>query len=192
MKNHVNKVVSTGFYQLLRLRQVRRILGQQVTANLICSFVLIRLDYCNSLFTGLHKSIIDPLQRLQNAAARLVTGIGMREHVTPALRSLHWLPVRHRVTFKLCVLMHMIHYGRCPSYLTDLVTATAELPCRGRLRSASSLQYELPRLRLKIGERSFSYAGPVAWNSLPTNIQQLADIHTFRRRLKAHLFMLAF
>src|SRR5664279_1885984 len=92
MKNHINKVVSTGFYQLRRLRQVRRIPGQQVTANLVCSFVLSRLDHCNSLFAGLHKSIIDPLQRLQNAAARLVIGTGICDHITPALPSLHWLP----------------------------------------------------------------------------------------------------
>jgi len=58
---------------------------------------------------------IAPLQRVQNAAARLITGIGRRDHVTPALRKLHWLPIPYRITYKLCVLMHQVHSGCSPS-----------------------------------------------------------------------------
>jgi len=46
------------------------------------------------------------LQGIQNAAARLVTGTGRREHITPVLRRLHWLQVRQRVEFKLALLIH--------------------------------------------------------------------------------------
>ena len=52
------------------------------------------------------------LQRVQNAAARLVFGLSRFEHVTPTLIHLHWLPVSHRIRFKLCCLVHAIHYGR--------------------------------------------------------------------------------
>ena len=74
-------------------------------------------------------------------------------------RSLHWLPVKFRITFKLCVLMHLVHIGRAPAYLSDIVTATADLPGRGRLRSSNTFWYELLLLKRKFGERSFSYAG---------------------------------
>jgi len=54
--------------------------------------------------------------------------------------------------------MHLIHIHKVPSYLADMVTPTASLSSRGRLRSASSSRYEQPRMRLKFGQRSFSYA----------------------------------
>ena len=55
---------------------------------------------------------------------------------------LHWLPVQHRITYKLCLLMHLVHNNRAPSHLVNSVTATASLSYRGRLRSASSQRYE--------------------------------------------------
>ena len=58
--------------------------------------------------------------------------------------------------------------------------------------SSSSFQYELPRLKLKFGERSFSFSGPKAWNSLPSNLQELTNTDTFKKLLKTHLFKLAF
>jgi len=103
-------------------------------------------------------------------SARLVTGIGLRDHVTPALQQLHWLPVQYRITFKLCLLMHKIYTNRAPSYLTDKVTATADLQSRAGLRSASTSKYQIPRTRIKFGERSFSYVGPSTWNSLPYHV----------------------
>src|SRR5664279_822435 len=142
---------------------------------------------------GLPKSTTEPLQRHQNAAARLITGIGPRDHVTPALRGLHWLRVSERKTFKLCVIMHSVHTGHSPVYLSNMAEATADLPSRCRLRSArQSSLYELPILKLKFGERSFSFAGPAARNSLPTFLQEITNTDTFKQYLKTHLFRLSY
>ena len=192
MEHHISTVVRACFFHLRRLKSIRRILGADVTSGLVSAFVTTRMDYCNSILAALPQSSIDPLQRVQNAAARLITGTGTREHITPALRSLHWLPVKFRITFKLCVLMHLVHIGRAPAYLSDMVTATADLSSRGRLRSSNTFRYELPLLKRKFGERSFSYAGPKAWNDLPFALQELTDTCTFKRQLKTHLFTLAY
>ena len=89
--------------------------------------------------------------------------------------------------------MHLVRIGRSPAYLADMMTATADLPGRERLRSASGFGYEIPRLKLKFGERGFSYAGPKAWNSLPSNLQELTNTDTFKKKqLKTHLFKLAY
>ena len=135
-----------------------------------------KMDYRNSILTALPQSSIDPLQRVQNAAARLIAGTGTREHITSALRSMHWLPVKFRIIFKLCILMHLLYIGRVPGYLSDMVTATADLSGRGRLRSANTLRYELSSLKRKFGERSFSFTGPKAWNDLPLGLHELNDI----------------
>jgi hypothetical protein len=118
---------------------VRCILGTQTTASLVTAFVISRLDYCNSILAGLPQSSTAPLQRVQIAAARLICALGPYDHVTPALRELHWLPVEQRIILKLiCTLMHLVHTGRSPSYLCDLVTLSSDIASRSRLRSASS------------------------------------------------------
>ena len=108
------------------------------------------------------------------------------------LQSLHWLPIKFRIIYKLCVLMHLVQVGRSPAYLSDMMTSVADLPGRERLRSSSSFRYELPKLKLKFGERSVSFSGPKAWNSLPSNLQELTNTDTFKKLLKTHLFKLAF
>ena len=147
MKLNIGKTVRACFYQLRRLKQVRRVLGQDVSASLVSALVFSKLDYCNAVYAGLPKSSIAPLQRVQNAAARLVLKLGPRDHVTPAFHQLHWLPVEHRIQFKLCLIMHHLHVGHGPSCLKELVQATADLPGGSILRSSRTSKYEMPQLQ---------------------------------------------
>jgi hypothetical protein len=151
-----------------------------------------RLDYCNSLLAGLPRSSLDPLQRVQNAAARLIIQLGPQDHVTPSLIQLHWLPVHYRVQFKLCSFMHSIHNGRSPAYLTDIVQVTSIRSTRSGLPPAATTNYILPRLRTKFGERAFSHAGPAAWNALPPDLRNIPASTTFKRQLKTHFFKIAY
>src|SRR6218665_955355 len=89
MKVHITRVSRTCFYHLRRLRSNRGCLGREVTAQLVSAYIISRLDYCNSILADLPASTLAPLQRVLNAAARL----GPRDHVTPALYELHWLPI---------------------------------------------------------------------------------------------------
>ena len=109
MEHHISTVVRACFFHFRRLESIRRILGADVTSGLVSAFVTTKMDYCNSILAALPQSSIDPLQRVQKAAARLITGTRTREHITLALQSLHWLPLKFRITFKLCVLMHLVH-----------------------------------------------------------------------------------
>jgi len=140
--------------------------------------------YCNAVLAGLPKVTIAPLQRAMNAAARLILRLAPHDHVTAALRHLHWLPVQYRITYKLRLLMHFIHIHRAPSYLKDIVTPTASVSSHGQFRSASSSCYEQPRIRLKFGQRCFSCAAPAIWNTLPPSLQQLTNTDSFKRQLK--------
>jgi len=78
------------------------------------------------------------IQRVQNAAARLVFGLSRSGHVTPTLIQLHWLPVSYRTKFKLCCLVHAIHYSRSPAYLTETVQSVGARRSRSGLRSSST------------------------------------------------------
>jgi len=81
MKQHLTKVANCCFYRLRRLKQIRRLVGKDVTAQLVSTFILSRLDYCNALPAGLPRTTIEPLQRFQNAAARRVLDLRLRDHV---------------------------------------------------------------------------------------------------------------
>jgi len=188
MKQHVNRVVSSCFFQLRRLRQIRRSVGAEVTKRLVTALILSRIDYCNAALAGLPQSTLQPLQRVLNAAARLITDTKPWDHITPVLRQLHWLSVSQRIQYKLCLLMHNIYIKQCPDYMNDLVCLTSQTATRPGLRSENSLSYRKPALNTTLGQRAFSYAGPAAWNSLPLNTQSEVNTNSFRRQLKTFLF----
>ena len=97
------------------------------------------LSSMNGLWT-IPWSTVAPLQRVQNAAARLVLGFSPRDHVSPALLELHWLPVYYRIQFKLGLLMYMAHNEQSPMYISDALTPVCRVPSHGRLRSAQLRQ----------------------------------------------------
>jgi len=137
MADHVVAVCRSGCYQFRQLRPVIHYLSADGAKAVVPvhAFISCRLDYCNSLLTGVADCLLRRLQSLQNAAARLVTGAPRREHSSPILRQLHWLPVRQRVRYKLATLAFRSLSGQVPAYLTDdfqLVAASG----RRTLRSA--------------------------------------------------------
>jgi len=94
MKHHISKVTSTCYYHLRRLHQIRNYLSRKTLIQIVMSFVISRIDYCNSVLVGLPVSTLAPLQQVQNAAVWLILGLNRRSHITPALKQLHWLPSR--------------------------------------------------------------------------------------------------
>jgi len=72
----------------------------------------------------------------------------------------------------------------CPDYLTDSAQACNSDPGRTRLCSASSTNYSVPRTRTKLGDRAFSVAGQVVWNSLPAAVREADSLYSFKRKLK--------
>ena len=101
MSCHINKICRSASLALRNIGRVRKYLNQQSTERLVHAFITSRLDYCNSLLYGLPAKENNKLQRLQNSAASLVTRSKVRDHITPILSKLHWIPVKQRIIFKL-------------------------------------------------------------------------------------------
>lgn len=154
--------------------------------------MLSRLDYCNAVLANLPASTVASMQRVLRAAARLVLDLQPRDHVTSALRDLHWLPIAQRVEYKLCLLVHKAKVGHAPAYLSDILTAIADVPSKASLRSSSSHNYVVPRTNLKLADRAFSVAGPNAWNKLPADIKATYSTAAFTKKLKTHFFRLSY
>ena len=149
-----------------------------------------RLDYCNALLGGCPASLINRLQLVQNAAARVLTRTRKYDHITPILSSLHWLPVKYRIDYKLLLLTYKALNGLAPMYLTSLLTRYN--PSRS-LRSQNSGLLVVPRISKSTkGGRAFSYLAPKLWNSLPDSVRGSDTLSQFKCRLKTHLFSQAY
>jgi len=113
-----------------------------------------------------------------------VNGLRPHDHVTSALRELHWLPIAQRIEYKLCLLVYKLIVSQAPVYLKNLLTAVADVPSRSALREAMKGNFVVPRTPLKLGERAFSVTAPQAWNRLPAELDALRATPAFKRALK--------
>ena len=192
MDAHITKTCSAAFYYLYNIRRIRRYLSKESTESLIHAFISSRLDYCNSLFYNIPAYQLEKLQRIQNAAARLILQESKFCHITPLLMTLHWLPVKYRIHFKILLLTFKAINFLASSYICDLVTL--KKPSNYNLRSKNSLVLDPPKIKslATLGDRSFSVAAPKLWNKLPNYITTSASISIFKSRLKTYLFSVAF
>ena len=189
MTSHVNNVCRSASYAIYRIGKLRRYLDAENTEKLVHAFITSRLDNCNSILYGLPDKELNKLQRIQNAAARLVNQTKKRDHITPVLFQLHWLPVRQRIIFKLLLLTFKTLNGQSPAYISDLVTVYQ--PQR-TLRSASQYLLQESIGRTLTYGRSFSRVAPRLWNRLPLALRSPQTISRFKAQLKTHLFRIAY
>ena len=151
------------------------------------SIITSRLDYCNALLYGTSAINIARLQRIHDAAARLIMRSPRSDSATPLLRELHWLPIVCRVDFKLLVFTYKAMHNDAPVYLCELVCPYQ--PTR-TLRSANNNMLQVKRTRTKAGDCSFGVAAASLWNNLPTVIKTCDNLTSIKRLLKT-LFCIA-
>ncbi len=190
MERQVNAISRSCYHQLRMIGKIRRYLTDDGCKSLVQSMITSRLDYANTLLYGLPQTLLSRLQRVQNAAARMITRTPRRHHITPILIELHWLPVEYRPRFKILLLTYKALHGSAPLYLQELLEIYQ--PTRS-LRSASRSLLRVPRSRtLTYGKRSFRTASAALWNDLPDNIKEAPSVSAFKSRLKTHLFKHAY
>ena len=186
---HVPNIARTCYFELRRLASIRRFLTSTATATLVSAFVLSRIDYCNSLLFGSTHDVTSHLQRIQNYAARVILRLPMSSSITIHLKSLHWLPVKVRCTYKIDCLCYHCHSSTAPSYVTDMLH---KKPLHTRNTRSSS--YTMPLLnrpahsKATLGDRSFSFASSSVWNSIPNDVMCAPSLSSFKFRLKTYLF----
>ena len=188
---HVSNLTKNIYFHLRRIKTIRPYLDNAACAKAIHAIISSRLDCNNSLLVGLPEKTVARLQIAQNCAARLLSGAGRRQHITPILQDLHWLPVKERIQFKtLCLVYKAVHEESSPAYLKSLVRSY--VPSR-QLRSASDqsrLLVHVPRTKT-YGERLFCCSVSRCWNALSISLRQL-NFTQFRAQLKTHLFRQCF
>ena len=178
------------YYHLRQLCPAARSLSTETAKTLVQGFISCRLDYCNSLLYGVADSLIQMVHSVQNAAARLVTGVRRQEHITPMLCNLHWLPVRERVRFKLACVMYKSLLGQPSPSTWPMMSSSMMMYSRWHLlRSANYRTCVVPRTQNGFGDRDFSVTGPRIWNDLPPELRHVdISFGQFINMLKSYLF----
>ena len=186
MSSHVAAVCRSAFCFLRQLRSITRTLPTDAAKTLVQAFVTSRLDYCNSILSGISDFLLRRLQAVQNTAARLITRTRRFDRITPVLRQLHWLPVRRRIEFKLAMQVYKALHHLSPPYLRDDLSPATN---SRELRSSAAPPCRVPRTRSRLGDRAFAAAGPRLWNSLPPHLRNSdLSLLQFRRAMKTFLF----
>ena len=186
MSSHVTSICQSAYFYLRNIKAIRHMLTFDTACTVIHAFVTSRLDNCNALLIGLPAYQIMRLQKVQNCAARVITGANKYESITQTLKMLHWLPICQRIKFKVLLLVFKGIHGCAPRYISDLIEVYTP---KRTLRSSNDIKLVVPYSKLvTYGDRSFSVAGARWWNKLPSNIRTIDNLDVFKKALKTHLF----
>ena len=205
MSDHISAISKSCFCHIRDLRRIRNTLDLTTAKTIATSLIHSRLDYCNSLFLNLPHTQLHRLQLVLNSAARAVSKTRKFNHISPVLKSLHWLKINQRIQYKIISLTYNILQTQQPSYLYTFLSPQSH----NNTRSSSVITLARPSTTssLKITNRSFSHHAPVLWNSLPLDMRQPASTPSshsttsqplllsnsqFHSRLKTFLFYKSF
>lgn len=187
--DHITGVVRACNYHLRALHHIRHLIDREAANTMACSIVCSRLDYCNSVLYGVTDANIGRLQRVQNSLARVVYNAPYRSSATALRRTLHWLPIKERISYKIAMLTFKVRLHQQPTYLAELIVDY--IPSWSLRSSGTNLLVE-PRKKTLIASRAFSCASPHIWNSLPPAARSSTSFDTFRRHVKTFLFDVAY
>ena len=180
MNAHVSNVAMTCYFELRRLASIRRFLTNTATVTLVSAFVLSRIDYSSSLLFGSNHDVTSYLSRMQNYAAQ-------SSNITTFIKSLHWLPVKERITYKIACLCYHCRCCTAPSYVADMLQEKPS--CTSNTRSSSYTTTLLNRpahSKATLGDRSFSFAYSSVWNSIPNDVRCAPSLSPLKFRLKTY------
>ena len=192
LSNNVNITKQKAISGLINIAHISSLIDKKHRIQLVHSLVFSQIDFCNSLYYGLPNADLHPLQMILNSAARLIVNLPRfsRERITPICIDLHFLPIRARIEFKICLLtFKTLKFGQ-PSYLSDLLKpyvpeSNVQLRSGGRLNE--------PMLSSSTSsERCFEFYAPRLYNKLPDNIKSLNSVESFKKNLKTHIFRKAY
>lgn len=159
--------------------------------TIVQALVISKLDYANGLLYGINKDLLNKLQLVQNMAAKLCLNRRKYDSSTDALMTLHWLPIRFRIKYKIVLIVFKCMHDMAPDYLKTMFEFSHN-DNRG-LRSNDKLLLRVPKTRcVTFGDRALSAIGPKLWNELPYSMRILDNVDKFKNDLKTFYFRQAF
>ena len=192
LQKHVDTLVRACNYKMRMFGRIRPFLTYEAAKTVAVALIQSKLDYCNSCLWGIDDGQVHRLQVVQNTAARIVSRTRKRDHISPVLKSLHWLPMSERIEHKVISLTYQCYNNEAPEYLGNLLREH-RLFTSMALRSSSQARLYEPSNKedagnVKHGQRSFSFTAPRLWNKIPLKLKTSGSLKSFKHGLKSFLF----
>ena len=178
---HVTDVVSKCTGSLCQINRVKHLFDRSTLITIINSLVFSKIFYCSSMWSSTTKKNIARLQKVQNFAARIVTGTRKYEHITPMLKELHWLPVAKQLEVRDILMAFKCIKGLAPPSLCNKFSTRRQMHTRNT-RNKDKLH--IPSFRSATGQRSFSYRAVQLWNDLPESLANIESFNVFKNAIK--------
>jgi len=170
MSDHISSVSKSCFLSIRDLRRIRNTLDFSTARTIATSIIHSKLDNCNSAFLNLPQSQLGRLQLILNFSDWAVSKTAKFTHISPVIKSLHWLKIEQRIQYKVASITCKVLQSEQPSYLHSLLNVQSYRTTRSS--DIITLRRPSVRSRLKITDRSFTHHAPVLWNSLPKLLRQ--------------------
>ena len=174
---HISEVIGKVAKILAALRRLRPICHQSTLLTIYKSLVLPHLDYCSAVWGCIGNGLSQKLEKLQNRAARIITGSSWDARSAPILHALKWNSLADRRAKQLKSLMFKTINNLVPEYLSDKF-AKVNTITRHNLRGAQ-LNLFIPRPNTEALKKSFRYRGAVTWNSLSAEAKKATTLNSF-------------
>ncbi len=170
----------SAWFHLYNISKIWRYITVDQIKSAVHAYVTSKINNNNALLSSLPNCLLERLQLVQNAAAKVVEQRKKHDRVTPLLEGLHWLPIEKRIIFKILLTCFKALSGIGPSYIRDMLAIA--IPKKPDLRTAyDTLQLEVPKTRLKtVGDRAFSFYAVRHWNTLPLCIRECSTVNSFK------------
>ena len=178
---HVTEVVSKCIGSLCQINRVKHLFDRSTLITIINSLVFSKLFYCLSTWASTTKKNIARLQKVQNFAARIVTGARKYDHITPILKELHWLPVAKQLEVRDTLMAFKCIKGLAPPSLCNKFTTRSQVHNRN---TRNNDKLNIPFFRSATGQRSFSYRAAQLWNDLPEILTNIVSFNVFKNAIK--------
>ena len=180
LNEHIKTKCKVEIINILRIQNISKYLKKDTTHMLLKLLALSHLDYANLLLTGLPASTIRMRQNVQNLAAKVTLGKQKSNSSTECLKTLHWLPIKYKIDYKICTLVFKCFHAMAPTYLTKLIKIKQQ--ARQELRSADINNIlDVPKMKRKtFALRAFSVYGLRIWNALPDSLRTSSNYDKFR------------
>lgn len=187
--DHTNHVCKTIAPKVGLLKRLKHLIPQDMLTNVYQSIIQPHIDYCLPVWGYAPDVHLNPIQRLQNRAARIILGNFSHEvSGTDLVKELDWFNVQERRRYFTALTVFKSIKGPSPHYMQDFFTFTEELNDRVTRSSEVGDMY-VPRVCKQIFKQSIQYNGAKEWNNLPTSLRNVPTLYSFKKALRYLILM---
>ncbi len=180
--SHINTVCKMISSKIGVLRRLSNVLPSHILNTVYNSIVKPHFDYCVSVWGYYNVTDIDQLQKLQNRAARIVSGVfDFNISSDDLICNLKWLRVKELRDLQTLSIMYKCQQNKAPNYLSDKFSLLSDV---SNYNTRRKNLYNVEQFKSKTAEQSLSYNGPILFNSLPKDIRCAEDFKDFKCKAK--------